>query len=38
MVQVWTIAGSLEPFPVLSRLDLVPEPVALALKTLDGAK
>lgn len=37
MVGVWTIAGSLEPFPVLSRLDLVPEPVALALKTLDGA-
>jgi prolyl-tRNA editing enzyme YbaK/EbsC (Cys-tRNA(Pro) deacylase) len=37
MDRVWTIAGSLEPVPVLSRLDLVPEPVAAALKTLDGA-
>src|SRR5688572_5331589 len=37
MDPVWTIAGSLEPVAVLSRLDLVPEPVAVALKTLDGA-
>ncbi|MGZ3141955.1 YbaK/EbsC family protein [Lentzea chajnantorensis] len=34
---VWTIGGSLEPVPVLSRLDLVAEPVAKALKELDGA-
>jgi prolyl-tRNA editing enzyme YbaK/EbsC (Cys-tRNA(Pro) deacylase) len=34
---VWTIAGSLKPVPVLSRPDLVAEPVAAALETLDGA-
>ncbi|SDF61831.1 Cys-tRNA(Pro) deacylase, prolyl-tRNA editing enzyme YbaK/EbsC [Lentzea fradiae] len=33
---MWTIAGSLQPVPVLSRLDLVPAPVEAALKTLDG--
>ncbi|MCG8925597.1 YbaK/EbsC family protein [Lentzea sp. CC55] len=37
MGTVWTIAGSLDPVPVLSRLDLVAEPVAAALKELDGA-
>ncbi|PWK90253.1 prolyl-tRNA editing enzyme YbaK/EbsC (Cys-tRNA(Pro) deacylase) [Lentzea atacamensis] len=34
MVDVWTIAGSLEPVPVLSRLDLLAEPVAAAVKAL----
>jgi len=34
---VWTIAGSLEPVPVLSRLDLVSETVANVLKTLPDA-
>jgi prolyl-tRNA editing enzyme YbaK/EbsC (Cys-tRNA(Pro) deacylase) len=37
MVRVWTIAGSLEPVPVLSRLDLVSETVANLLKTLPDA-
>ncbi len=35
---MWTIAGSLEPVPVLSRLDLVAEPVAAMLKTLEDAE
>lgn len=34
---MWTIAGSLEPVPVLSRLDLVSETVANVLKTLPDA-
>ncbi len=34
---MWTIAGSLEPVPVLSRLDLVSETVATVLKTLPDA-
>ncbi|GAA3638427.1 YbaK/EbsC family protein [Lentzea roselyniae] len=34
MVDVWTIAGSLEPVPVLSRFHLLAEPVAAAVKAL----
>ncbi|GLZ36266.1 hypothetical protein Lesp02_84530 [Lentzea sp. NBRC 105346] len=37
MNPVWTIAGKLEPVPALSRLDLVAEPVAKALKDLPDA-
>ncbi|MFD9740254.1 YbaK/EbsC family protein [Umezawaea sp. NPDC059074] len=35
MVEVWTIAGSLTPVPVLDRMDLVGGPVAEALRSLD---
>src|SRR5688500_10430993 len=38
MVRVWTIAGSLEPVPVLSRLDLLAEPVAAAVQALPDAE
>ncbi|MFI6098747.1 YbaK/EbsC family protein [Lentzea sp. NPDC051213] len=34
MDTVWTIAGSLEAVPVLSRLDLLADPVAAAVKAL----
>ena len=35
---VWTIAGSLKPVPVLSRLELLAEPVAAAVKALPDAE
>lgn len=35
---MWTIAGSLSPVPVLSRLDLVSEPVAVALRGMEDAE
>lgn len=35
---MWTIAGSLEPVPALSRLDLVSPPVAEALKGMEDAE
>ena len=38
MVLVWTIAGSLEPVPALSRLDLLADPVAAAVKALPDAE
>jgi prolyl-tRNA editing enzyme YbaK/EbsC (Cys-tRNA(Pro) deacylase) len=37
MCAVWSIAGTLQPVPVLSRLDLVAKPVADALAGLDPA-
>jgi prolyl-tRNA editing enzyme YbaK/EbsC (Cys-tRNA(Pro) deacylase) len=38
MDTVWTIAGSLEPVPALSRLDLLADPVAAAVKALPDAE
>jgi prolyl-tRNA editing enzyme YbaK/EbsC (Cys-tRNA(Pro) deacylase) len=37
MCAVWSIAGTLQPVPVQSRLDLVAKPVADALAALDPA-